>query len=457
MSRAPSPVDVHPDSIDTRLVLRIYAWIAIAVGLIVFNWHDWQLPDWHTVRDLPGIPWGRVGLYRTLGAALIALGFIAVGLSRIEHPVSRARGLHWFAVAHLTFGAVFFVQWYAIFDGVIPRVVAWTPLTVGVVLLFVSATFARAPRLPRMHRQLFEGQEGPMLVDRLLAVRGRSINALRSQYDEHIRQAARVEERARLARDLHDAVKQQLFAIQTSAATVEARLTSDRSGAQSAIGQVRQAARDAVTEMNALIEQLQTSPVENVGLVSALRQQCEALELRTGAHVVLDTRTLPPNTALPPGAQHALFRAAQEALSNVARHARATHVKVTLALNGDSLDLAVRDDGTGFDPISERSGMGVDNMKARICDVSGTFMLQTAPGKGTLVGFSVPCDVRTARDYAWKALSWAGVAAVFATSFAVGNHWERPWKIIFAVMAAITAARFAVAWRRVRGRAEAAA
>ena len=256
---------------------------------------------------------------------------------------------------------------------------------------------------------------------------------------------------------MHDAVKQQLFAIQTSAATVEARLDSDAAGARSAIAQVRVSARDAMTEMKALIEQLQTSPVENTGLVAALQQQCEALELRTGARVELETGALPSSGAVPPGSQQALFRAAQEALSNIARHARATHVTVRLALAGDNLDLTVEDNGAGFDPMAGRAGMGLDNMKARVCDMSGTFVLRTAPGKGTLVGFSVPCDVRTARDYAWKALSWAGVAAVFATSFAVGNHWERPWKALFAVMAAITAARFAVAWRRVRARDEAAA
>ena len=293
MSRAPSAVDVHPDAIDTRLVLRIYAWIAIAVGLIVFNSLDWQLPDLHTVRDLPGIPWGRAGLYRLVGSAVVAMGCVAVGLTRIEHPVSRARALHWFAVAHLTFGAMFFIEWYAIFDGVIPRVVAWTPLTVGIVLLFVSATFTRAPRLPRMHRRLFDGELGPMLADRgasMLVLHGRSMNALRSQYDEHIGQAARVEERTRLARDLHDAVKQQLFAIQTSAATVEARLElgrwrraiGDRAGPR--VG-ARRDDRDEGAYRAAA-----ASPVENAGLVAALQQQCEALELRTGAHVELVRR-----------------------------------------------------------------------------------------------------------------------------------------------------------------------
>jgi hypothetical protein len=107
--------------------------------------------------------------------------------------------------------------------------------------------------------------------------------------------------------------------------------------------------------------------------------------------------------------------------------------------------------------MAGRAGMGIDNMKARVCDVSGTFVLRTAPGKGTLVGFSVPCDVRTSRDYAWKALSWIAVVIVMALSFKFGSHWERPWEAIFALIAAISAARYAAAWRRVSARSEAAA
>jgi signal transduction histidine kinase len=282
------------------------------------------------------------------------------------------------------------------------------------------------------------------------------MNVLRSQYEEHLRQAARAEERARLARDLHDAVKQQLFAIQTSAATAQTRLDDDTTGARTAIDQVRASARDAMNEMKALIEQLQASPLENTGLVAALQQQCEALELRTGAQVSFETGVLPPSTALIPGTQQALFRAAQEALSNVARHARAAHITVRLGLSGDCLELTVRDDGTGFDPMRQQTGMGLQNMKARVCEMSGGFLLKTAPGQGTLVGFAVPCEVRTARDYAWRAMVWIAVLAVMIVSFTVGSHWERPWKAIFAVIATINVARYAAACHRVRTRGNAA-
>lgn len=453
MSTATYPADFHPDAIDTRLVLRIYAWITLTIGFALASHPVW-IPAIRSHIDLPGIPWGRAGLVRLSLSAIAAFGFSAVGMSRIESPVSRRRALFWFAWGHAYFGFFFQVQSQAVFPGVIPQVLWSVPLIAGIVLLFIAMTCAHAPRLRRPFRGLFEADEGPVLVER-----GResgAIAALRSQYEEQIRRAARAEERTRLARDLHDAVKQQLFAIQTSAATAQARFHADAAGAHAALEQVRVSARDAMTEMTALIEQTQASPLENTGLVAALRQQCDALELRTGAQVTLDTGPLPPSGALLPGTQQALFRAAQEALSNIARHARATRVVVRLAVAGSSLDLTIRDDGAGFDARRVRTGMGTANMKARVCGVAGTFLLKTEPGRGTLVGFSVPCDVRTARDYANKALLWTGVAGLMAVNIAAGRSWAWPWNAIAAAIAIVTVARYAAACWRVRGRMEAA-
>ena len=455
MARDIYPPDFHPDAINTRLVLRIYAWITLTVGLIAADNPMW-FPSIAAQPNLPGVEWGRAGLVRLSAAVVAVLGFSALGMSRIENPVSRRRALFWFAIAHLYFGVFFSAQSYAVFPAFIPQALWFVPMSVGVVLLFIALTCAHAPRISRPFRSLFDTERyGPVVVER--ARESGAMAALRSQYDEHIRQAARVEERTRLARDLHDAVKQQLFAIQTSAATVEARLDSDAGGAQSAIEQVRASARDAMTEMKALIEQLQTSPVENAGLVAALQQQCEALELRTSAEVKLETGALPPDGALLPGTQQALFRAAQEALANIARHARATHVVVRLAVAGNRFDLTVHDDGAGFDAMQAQSGMGMHNMKARVCEVAGSFLLKTTPGGGTLVGFSVPCDVNTARDYARKALLWTAVVALMAASFELGPGWHRPWNAFGAAIAAVTVARYVAASWRVRGRAEAAA
>jgi signal transduction histidine kinase len=306
----------HPDAIDTRLVLRIYRAILIAIGLAFVDGFPLFLVADRGAYDVPGVPWGRAGLMRIAAAAVASLGFTTIGLSRIDNPVSRRGALLWFATAHVVFGAIFLLAGGAIFDRFIPQTVLWTPLVIGIGLLYIGVTCAHAPRLHRPFQGLFDGNAPvPVLIDH--ARPGIALDALRSQYEQQIRQAARMEERARLARDLHDAVKQQLFAIQTSAATVQARFESDRDSARSALDQIRACARDAMTELEAMIEQLRATPIENAGLVSALRQQCEALEPRTGATVTIDAGVLPPSDALPPGAQQALFRAAQEALSNI--------------------------------------------------------------------------------------------------------------------------------------------
>jgi signal transduction histidine kinase len=445
----------HPDAIDTRLVLRIYAWVVTAIGLAFMDGFPFFMTHAETDYHLPGLPWGRVGVMRVTACAVAALGLTAVGLSRIESPVDRSRALTWFAIAHLGPGLAFFGASSGIFGSFLPPALPWIPLAVGVVLLYVALTSAHVPKFTRPFISLFSDERvGPVLVERS---RPGTMQALRSQYEEQVRQAARLEERSRLARDLHDAVKQQLFAIQTSAATAQARFSTDTSGAQAALEQVRASARDAMTEMEALIGQLQAPPMENTGLVDALRQQCDALALRTGAEVTFDAGPLPPSAALPPGAQPALFRAAQEALANVARHARATHVKVRLSLTGDNLELMIRDDGAGFDPMTVKAGMGTASMKARVCEVSGRFLLQSAPARGTTVAFSVPCDTSTPRDYGRRALLWSAVLVATITSATFENGWDRPWHVVLSLIVAITVARYVVAWSRVRHRREAVA
>ena len=443
----------HPDAIDTRLVFRIYGWITITSALFVYMWPPALFTEVLGGLDIAGLPWGGYAVLRTAAAVVAALGMSAIGFSRIEDPVSRRRALYWFASAHLLFGTMFFIQWHAILSIVLPsQALGWTPIIVGVVLLYLAATCTHAPRLHRPFQGLFIDTPGPVLVER--ARPSMAMDTLRSQYEQQIRQAARAEERARLARDLHDAVKQQLFAIQTSAATAQARLDSDGDGARTALERIRTSTRDAMTEMEAMIEQLQASPMENAGLVASLRQQCEALELRTGAEVTFETGTLPPSNALPPGTQQALFRAAQEALANIARHARAEHVIIRLGLAGDNFELTIRDDGAGFEPMETRPGMGTNNMKARVCEVSGVFLLQSQPGRGTTVAFSVPCDTSTPREFQKKALVWAVVCVLMVVSFTFGQDWERPWNAVVALIAAITVARYISAWHRVRDRAE---
>jgi len=445
------------DAIDTRVVFRIYSWIAITSGVFVYLW--WPLPfgflpDAITAVNLPDLPFGRFAVIRTLAAIVVAIGMCAAGFARVEDPISSRRALTWFAAAHLFGGLLFFGQWLAILSVVLPwPIIGWTPIVVGIVLLYVSLTATHTPRWHRPFRHVIGDDTQGTLT--LVRTKHGSLHTLRSQYEQQIREAARIEERARLARDLHDAVKQQLFAIQTSAATAQERLASDTGGARSALDQVRASARDAMTEMEALLGQLQADPIENTGLVAALKEQCDALGLRTGADVRLEAAAMPSSTRLPPGTAQALFRAGQEALSNIARHARAEHVIVRLGLSGHNLELSIRDDGAGFDPETAAHGMGLANMRTRIGEVGGSMMMHTSPDNGTTVAFAVPCDPRTSHDYGLRAAIWVGVSAALMAALAAFGTWARPWYQMMIAVATVTAARSIVAWYRVRGRHEA--
>ncbi len=211
---------------------------------------------------------------------------------------------------------------------------------------------------------------------------------LREQLEMGIEQTAAQQERNRLARELHDSIKQQLFSIQMSAAAAEKRLTlsaEDAGGSLDAIRDARQSAQEALVEMNALLAQLSPAPLEKVGLAQALRDQCEALGYRSGAQVTCEIGELPTEKWLVTGVQEALFRIAQEALSNVSRHARAGQVHLSLDWNhaASVLELAISDDGLGFDPAGEPQGRGLAGMRTRVESLGGQIEIDSAPGQGT--------------------------------------------------------------------------
>jgi signal transduction histidine kinase len=194
------------------------------------------------------------------------------------------------------------------------------------------------------------------------------------------------EERRRLARDLHDSIKQQIFSVKMSAAAAEARWDDDPAGARTALADIRRSAQAAMVEMQSLLKQLRPESVLTEGLVEALREQSEALGYRSGAHVRFELGDLPSEEQLPPQIRQQLFRIAQEALSNIARHARALHVHVWLGTEvpgGTSLVLRVKDDGQGFDPAVEASGMGLRNIRERVESLQGRLVLESSQGNGT--------------------------------------------------------------------------
>jgi signal transduction histidine kinase len=229
------------------------------------------------------------------------------------------------------------------------------------------------------------------LVNRLVEA-GYSIGDLRENLLCQVEATAAQQERNHLARELHDSIKQQLFSIQMSAAAVETRLPTDPASAAQALADVRRSAQEALVEMNALLQQLSPAPLEKVGLAQALRDQCEALGYRSGAAVTCEIDALPPDAQLPLGTQESLFRIVQEALSNIARHARASQVEVHLRSDEErqQIVLDIHDDGHGFDPEQVAYGNGIASIRARAAALGGQVTLESGPGQGARLAVCLP-------------------------------------------------------------------
>ncbi|HEU4890825.1 MAG TPA: sensor histidine kinase [Vicinamibacterales bacterium] len=430
----------RPEAIDSRLVFRIYASCALPFGIVTYMW-PFILP----IRDSPA----SVVRLRVLGAVITALGCCASAFAAIDDPLGRRRGLMGFAHAHLMLGAMLAIQAWAQYS---PRVapsplVASAAVITGLVLMYLGITGPGAipwPRLPHPESDLAAtGRVGLHLRNRPAFM-----SRLRSEYEMQIRNAARQEERARLARDLHDAVKQQLFVIQTAGATAQARFDTDAAGARAAVEQIRSAAREAMTEMEAMLDQLQSAPISNEGLIAFLRKQCEALGFRTGATVSFTAGPLPDERALDPGARQAIARVAQESLSNVARHARARNVTVSLGPAEGWTVLTIKDDGAGFTPGSppRPAGMGMENLAMRAAEVGGSLDVTSTPGAGTVVRFAVPRgDVPSPRIYVVRVFVWSAILLSGAAVLATHNYTARLFAIPVMIIAAIAIARYSVA------------
>src|SRR5579872_7168870 len=214
----------------------------------------------------------------------------------------------------------------------------------------------------------------------------------REQMLQQASEAAALEERNRIARDLHDSIKQQIYSISISAAAAKAHWSGHAEAnedAREAVEDIQRSAKEAQVEMQALLQQLRSAPLENTSLVAALRTQAEALGYRIGAKMVVEIDELPASDRLLPGTQEAIFRMVQEAFANIARHARATTVWLSLYQKDDMLHIEVRDNGQGFDNAA-KMGMGLANLRQRATDLKGTMDIASAVGQGTTIHAILP-------------------------------------------------------------------
>lgn len=186
-------------------------------------------------------------------------------------------------------------------------------------------------------------------------------------------QLAVVEERQRLARDLHDSVKQQIFAASMQVAAARALASTDPEKTAARLGEAELMIGQAQKELNALIRELRPAALGDKGLLAALRELCAEWSRANGIPTEVRGQG---ERATPLEVEQALFRVAQEALANVARHSDATAVDVRMRWEGDEITLEIADNGRGFD-VDERTGAGhgLRNMRERIEALGGTLTL----------------------------------------------------------------------------------
>lgn len=205
---------------------------------------------------------------------------------------------------------------------------------------------------------------------------------------------AQEQERARVARDLHDDITQRLARLAIDAAQVEQGL-ADHSPRDKVRG-LREGLVRLSEDVHSLSYQLHPSIVQDLGLAEALRVECERFSSKQPAPADLSLRDLPPS--VPPAVAFCLYRVGQEALRNVARHAGPARVHVSLAGVDKGLQLVVQDEGVGFDPRlqNDKPTLGLASMCERLSLLGGELDLETSPGSGTTVLAWVP--LRQARS-----------------------------------------------------------
>jgi PAS domain S-box-containing protein len=191
------------------------------------------------------------------------------------------------------------------------------------------------------------------------------------------------QERAHLARELHDSVTQALFSMTLVTRTIELQITKDPDAAREKLVSLRDLQREALAEMRALIFELRPGNLETDGLLPALRTHTAALQGRIGLPIVVTSEL---TERLPLEIEEVLYRIAQEALHNVVKHAAARQVQLSLDRRGGEVILRIRDDGKGFDQTAVPEGhLGITGMRARADKIGASYVVTSRAGEGTTV------------------------------------------------------------------------
>ncbi len=203
---------------------------------------------------------------------------------------------------------------------------------------------------------------------------------------------AQEEERARIARELHDDLSQRIASLSISISHLKKQIPKQASGALAQADRLHGKLTAMARSVRAISHQLHPAVLDHAGLAAAVRSYCQEfsalnkLEVRFEANAGFEE--MPPATAL------SIYRIVQEALQNVAKHSGAARAEVRLIRSSGAVDLSVKDSGRGMASASGASGLGLVSMKERARLAGGSLEIESAPGKGTELRVSIPAPPR---------------------------------------------------------------
>ena len=212
-----------------------------------------------------------------------------------------------------------------------------------------------------------------------------SANNRLAQYAGTLEHLTISRERNRLARELHDVLAHTLSGVAVELEAVKTIWEQDPERAQVMLGHSLQATRDGLSETRRALQALRAAPLEDLGLALALRTLAESAASRSNLQISAEILTELPE--LPPEVEQCMYRVAQEALDNIAVHAGARQIQISLSRQDERLRLVVSDDGRGFQPdqVDKMAQFGLEGMRERAAVIGATLDIQTRVGGGTVV------------------------------------------------------------------------
>lgn len=203
-------------------------------------------------------------------------------------------------------------------------------------------------------------------------------------------QDVREQERSRIARELHDELGQKLTGLKLDLSWLGSRLKEGREADPNKVDEMRHLLDETIASVRRISTELRPLILDDLGLGEAIAWQAREVTKRSGLSIELD---LPAASMVRHDAlATALFRIAQESMTNAVRHARATHMKISLTADADALKLQVQDNGVGFDVQAKSPGIGLVSMRERAVAMGGDFRMVSAPGQGVSISVLLPLE-----------------------------------------------------------------